>query len=214
MPGKTSFALNYGRSEFPVIALYSPTVSARSFRWILPFEAVDYAVYLPISVDGLREPPRPYGMCAAHSLWELLGRDVTGERVLAALPRIVFPLRQALSAGPGQWTVVVRALKTLQKLATAGNDGCVGRALVPYYRLLLAPLRRYLDATHVNSTDGLNYVTYNINELCTTTLRTLEYTGGHCAYMNIKYMIPTYVHVISCCRHDDGADAVVVDNNQ
>ncbi|VVC39119.1 Parkin co-regulated protein, partial [Cinara cedri] len=99
----------------------------------------------------------PYGACAAQGLWDLLTRDTTSRRVLNALPRMVFPLRRALNAAASDhWRVGVRALKTLQKLASAGKDGRVGYALVPYYRLPLPPLDRYGRLTDVSSSDGVN----------------------------------------------------------
>lgn len=201
--GITAFAANYDRPGFPLAAVYGGGVSKdsrRRFRWLVPPQSVDYDTYLPILVDGLRERPTPYKTCAALALWDLLTLDVTGERVLAALPRIVFPLRNALNVGDADWSCVVRAMKTLQMIATAGKDGQVGLALVPYYRQLLTPINTYRQI-EVLSTDGLTLNTaYNLADLCGETLSVLENTGGPCAYSNIKYIIPTYENVASCYR--------------
>ncbi|VVC42383.1 Parkin co-regulated protein [Cinara cedri] len=196
----TNFAAKCGRPGFPLAASYAGR--NRPFRWLVPLEMIDYDVYLPIMTDGLREPSKPYGACAAQGLWDLLTRDTTSRRVLNALPRMVFPLRRALNAAASDhWRVGVRALKTLQKLASAGKDGRVGYALVPYYRLLLPPLNRYGRLTDVSSNDGVNQcIKYNIADLCYQTLLLLEYTGGQCAYSNIKYLIPTYENVVVCCK--------------
>lgn len=199
---QTMFAIDYERGWFPLAVVYSSTERIRPFRWLMPIEMIDYNIYLPILVDGLREPPMPYGRCAAHGLWDLIARDTTGNRVLRALPRIVYPLRQALNAGSGNWSCVVRALKTLQLLIMAGGKGHVGKALIPYFRNLLRPFDRFRRAIYVNSTDGVtSRPLYNIAELTEVTLSLLEFTGGRCAYVNIKYMIPTYEHSsISCLK--------------
>jgi len=208
---QTSFAVNYGRTGFPLVANYD-AVNGQRFRWLVPFESVDYRVYVPLLTDGLRDRPRPYGACAAHGLWDMLAREETGGcRVLSAVPYAVRPLRRALDVGPRDWTVVVRALKTLQKFAIAGgHDYPVGRALVPYYRHLLLPFRVYLcNAGHVTATDGLNVnVTYNVADLCTDTLITLEHTGGRYAYRAIKCIVPTYENLPVCQRADGRVNIV------
>lgn len=193
---QTTFASMYGRPGFPLTTLYG----SRS-RWLVPMEKVDYEIYMPVMVDGLRNRARPYGTCAAYGLWDMLDKDETGERVLSALPRTVFPLRRALDRGPRDWPTVVRALKTLRRLATVGVGGSrVGMALMSYYRQLLPPIGRYMrTATHVTSTDGLNpNIRYNIKDLCAETLATLNLAGGPCAFANIKYVIPTYENINVC----------------
>lgn len=192
---QTTFAAMYGRPGFPLATVYG----AR-FRWLVPLETIDYDVYMPAMADGLRNRPRPYGACATYGLWDMLDKDETGDRVLSALPRTVFPLRRSLDAGPRDWPTVVRALKTLQKLATVGSDVRVGQALMPYYRQLLPPIGHYLrTAVHVMSTDGLNAnYRYNVKDLCAETLSALEMAGGPCAFANIKYVIPTYESTCVC----------------
>lgn len=196
---RTNFAVNYGRADFPLTAVYNAAAGGRRFQWLVPFESIDYGVYMPILADGLRERPRPYGACGTHGLWDLLARDETGDRVLSGLPATVVPLRRALDAGPRDWPTVVRGLKTLQKLTAAGTrDFRVGRALVPYYRQLLPPVGGYLrtGASATSSSDGINTnVAYNVTDLCAGVLSTLQYTGGPDAYKKIKYVIPTYERV-------------------
>lgn len=207
---RTAFAARYGRPGFPLAAEYGAGPAGRRFRWLVPVESVDYAAYVPVLVDGLRERPAPHGACAAHALWDLLARDHGGGggRVLAALPRSVFPLRRVLDAGPRDWTAVVRGLLTLQRLAAAGP--AVARAMVPYYRHLLPPLGRYRGG-RATATDGLRAnVAYDVGDLCAETLARLERAGGPCAYANIKYAIPTYESTARggrrCCDDDDGED--------
>ncbi|VDK21508.1 unnamed protein product, partial [Anisakis simplex] len=67
-------------------------------------------------------------------------------------------------------------------------DSC-GPALVPYYRQLLPPLSQRV--TLQNSLINYQYGA-SLTELIETTLGCLERTGGPNAYINIKYIIPTY----------------------
>lgn len=209
----TAFAHSYGRLGFPLAAVHG-VVDGQRLRWLVPPEQVDYDAYLPVLADGLRERPRPYGACAAYDLWELLARDCSGERVLSALPRTVLPVRRALDVGRADWPTTVRALKSLQKLTSAGRDGLVGPALVAYYRQLLPPINRYqLSAgACVTATDGLDSkVTYNLTDLCHETLCLLERTGGECAYVNIKSVIPTYQSCTPAIEHKAAGDRNSID---
>ena len=84
----------------------------------------------------------------------------------------------------------------------------IGEALVPYYRQILPMFNlfkrktckfdfswRYAYPCLVNIGDKIDYgQRYNtrIGELIQDTLEILEKHGGEDAYINIKYMIPTY----------------------
>ncbi|VDM37604.1 unnamed protein product [Toxocara canis] len=65
-----------------------------------------------------------------------------------------------------------------------------GPALVPYYRQLLPPLRAVSHSGLKTDIDYHHGAT--MDELVESTLNTLERTGGPNAYINIKYVIPTY----------------------
>jgi len=70
----------------------------------------------------------------------------------------------------------------------------VGEALVPYYRQLL-PIPNIFKNQNVNLGDNVDYgqmKNMNLGVVIEETLNTLERTGGKDAYINIKYMIPTY----------------------
>lgn len=197
---KTAFAEGHGRSGFPMRVVYGVD---RPFRWLVPLESIDYERYMPVLTDGLRDRNKRLAGCAAQGLHDLLARDKSGDRVLAALPRVVFPLRRALDEGPRYWPAVVRGLRALRTLSAAGQDGRVGRALVPYYRQLLPPLGRYRQR-RITATDGLDEnMTVDVADLCDDTLSLLQRNGGPCAYVNIKYVLPTYELVVtspSACR--------------
>jgi len=205
----TAFAIAYGRLGFPLATVHG-VVDGQRLRWLVPPKLVDYDAYLPVLADGLRERPMPYGACATFGLWELLAWDSPGDRVLSALPQTVFPIRRALDVGPRDWPTTVRALKSLQKLSSAGRKGLVGPAMVPYYRQLLSPINRYQHSgAGVIATDGLDVnVTYNLSNLCHDTLCVLERTGGACAYSSIKSVVPTYQ---SCIAVVGGTDTGSLD---
>ncbi|XP_008187683.1 parkin coregulated gene protein homolog [Acyrthosiphon pisum] len=198
----TAFGIAYGRLGFPLATVHG-VVDGQRLRWLVPPELVDYDAYLPVLADGLRERPMPFGACATFGLWELLALDCPGDRVLSALPKTVFPIRRALDVGPRDWPTTVRALKSLQKLSSAGRKGLVGPAMVPYYRQLLSPINRYQHTSAgVIATDGLDAnVMYNLSNLCHDTLCVLERTGGANAYSSIKSVVPTYqscITVVGC----------------
>lgn len=69
---------------------------------------------------------------------------------------------------------------------------CVGQALVPYYRQLLAVCNLYKN---INVNLG-NFIDpdreQRIADVIEDTLNILEHCGGPNAFINIKYMIPTY----------------------
>jgi len=70
----------------------------------------------------------------------------------------------------------------------------VGEALVPYYRQIL-PVFNLLKHRNLNLGDGIDYSQAkrnNVGDLIDETLEILEMHGGEDAFINIKYMIPTY----------------------
>ena len=70
----------------------------------------------------------------------------------------------------------------------------IGEALVPYYRQIL-PILNTFKCMNVNSGDGIDYSQQkreNIGDLIQETLEAFEKHGKQDAFINIKYMIPTY----------------------
>jgi len=77
----------------------------------------------------------------------------------------------------------------------------VGQAMVPYYRQIL-PVMNILASTDNNRlrSDSIEYgqrKQVNISDLIGQTLALFEKTGGEDAFINIKYLIPTYQSSIS-----------------
>ena len=83
-------------------------------------------------------------------------------------------------------------LKVLQKLVLSNK--LVGKALVAYYRQIL-PVFNLMKTRNVNTGDEIDYGQQkknNIGDLVDETLELFEINGGEDAFINIKYMIPTY----------------------
>lgn len=70
----------------------------------------------------------------------------------------------------------------------------IGEALVPYYRQLLPVMNTFINKNK-NLGDGIDYSQQkreNLGDLVHETLEILEMHGGENAFINIKYMVPTY----------------------
>jgi len=70
----------------------------------------------------------------------------------------------------------------------------IGEALVPYYRQIL-PVLNIFKNKNTNVGDSIVYSQrrrQNIGDLIQETLELFEINGGEDAFINIKYMIPTY----------------------
>lgn len=83
-------------------------------------------------------------------------------------------------------------LKIIQKLVLSGE--MIGEALVPYYRQIL-PIFNIFRNNNTSIGDKIEYSQrkrLNLGDLIGETLELLEQTGGEDAFINIKYMIPTY----------------------
>lgn len=83
-------------------------------------------------------------------------------------------------------------MRLLQKLVQAHE--LVGEALVPYYRQLL-PVFNLCMGSNKNLGDAIDYGQNHrpcLGELAAATLSLMEVHGGPTAYINIKYMVPTF----------------------
>lgn len=83
-------------------------------------------------------------------------------------------------------------LHILQELVTCSDT--IGEALVPYYRQIL-PIMNLFKTKNANVGDSIVYdqrKKMNLGDLITQTLEMFEQHGGDDAFINIKYMIPTY----------------------
>jgi len=80
----------------------------------------------------------------------------------------------------------------LQALVTCSDT--IGEALVPYYRQIL-PVFNLYKLSNLNIGDKIQYdqrKSLVLGDLIQQTLEMFETHGGEDAFINIKYMIPTY----------------------
>ena len=216
---------------------------------------MDYAYYLPLLFDGLRETEHPYVFFATHGIEDLLSKGGS-KKILPVVPLLIIPIKSKklkLRFSPIEFQklyhwkqifswfnifvsvvflvalntrnamVMCRTLKALQQLAKSADY--IGQALVPYYRQLLPIFNMFKNNNRtlhyivlvvklsvnvsqtlgwfsyesllisVNTGDGIDYHQRhqeNIGDLIQETLEILEKRGGPDAFINIKYMMPTY----------------------
>jgi len=109
---------------------------------------------------------------------------------LPTIPQLIIPIKTAMATKHP--LILTNVLKVFQKLIVSGE--LIGEALVPYYRQILPILNLFKTKNH-NLGDGIEYsqrYRENIGDLIHETLQLLETHGGEDAFINIKYMIPTY----------------------
>lgn len=184
--GKTNFRKFYERGDFP-IALEHDT-KGNKIAWKVEIEKLDYHHYLPLFYDGLCETEHPYEFFARQGVHDMLEHGQT--KILPVIPQLIIPIKSALSTRNPQ--VMCTTLKVLQHLVVSAE--MVGEALVPYYRQIL-PVLNIFKGKNLNSGDGIDYSQQkreNIGDLIQETLEAFERYGGEDAFINIKYMVPTY----------------------
>nr|CAD7412687.1 unnamed protein product [Timema poppensis] len=138
--------------------------------------------------DGLCETEHPYKFFARQGIEDMLAHG--GNKILPVIPQLIIPIKNALNTRNPE--VVCTTLMVLQSLVQSAD--MIGEALVPYYRQILPVLNIFKDK-NVNCGDGIDYSQMkkqNVGDLIQETLEFLEHYGGEDAFINIKYMIPTY----------------------
>ena len=88
--------------------------------------------------------------------------------------------------------IIATTLHILQSLVQCSDT--IGEALVPYYRQIL-PMMNQFKTHNLNLGDGIQYNQRKnlcMGDLIQQTLELFEQHGGEDAFINIKYMIPTY----------------------
>lgn len=185
----TSFRKFYERGDFP-IALEHDT-KGNKIAWKVEIEKLDYHHYLPLFFDGLCETEHPYEFFARQGVHDMLEHG--GSKILPVIPQLIIPIKNALNTRKS--IVMCTTLKVLQHLVVSAD--MVGEALVPYYRQIL-PVLNIFKNKNLNSGDGIDYSQQkreNIGDLIQETLEAFERHGGDDAFINIKYMVPTYESV-------------------
>jgi len=182
----TEFRRFYDRGDLPVQIAHRGTGNLIS--WKVDIEKLDYHHYLPIFFDGLREQEDPYRFLAVQGVYDML--DKGGSKILPVVPQLIIPVKTALNTRNPE--VIATTLKVLQCLVLAGE--MIGEALVPYYRQIL-PVFNIFKNKRLNSGHAIDYSQrkrLNLGDLIDETLEIFEIHGGEDAFINIKYMIPTY----------------------
>jgi len=113
-----------------------------------------------------------------------------GAKVLPVIPQLIIPIKTALNTRDPE--IIVITLKVLQALVLCSET--VGEALVPYYRQIL-PIFNLFKQNNQNIGDSIVYSQrkqMNLGDLIQATLEMFEQHGGEDAFINIKYMVPTY----------------------
>lgn len=181
----TDFRRHYERGDLPLSIQHAAN---RTLLWKVDVAKLDYHHYLPIFFDGLRELEQPYSFVSYQGSMDLLERG--GPKILPTVPQLIIPLKTALNTKHP--TIIIKVLKVIQKLLASGEF--IGEALVPYYRQLLPVLNLYKSRTK-NLGDRMDFgqnKEKDMSNLVNSTLNMLERYGGEDAFINIKYMIPTY----------------------
>lgn len=182
----TEFRKFYDRGDFP-IQIFHGAVGGK-IAWKVDIEKLDYHHYLPLFFDGLREKEDPYRFLAVQGVYDMLEKG--GSKILPVVPQLIIPIKTALNTRDPE--LICTILKVLQTLVLSAE--MVGEALVPYYRQLL-PIFNIFKAQNFNIGDQMDYSQRKrkcMGDLIQETLEVFEIHGGEDAFINIKYMIPTY----------------------
>ena len=196
-PPNTELRRFYERGDLPIQIDHGGVVNR--LAWKVEIQKLDFHHYLPIFFDGLREVEFPYVFVAEQGVMDML--EAGAHKVLPVIPQLIIPIKTALNTR--QKDVIVKILKILQALvncdvAVSGGSGLIGQALVPYYRQMLPVLNIFVN-NNENLGDGIDYAQRkrkNLGELIIQTLEQLEIHGGEDAFINIKYLVPTYQSVV------------------
>uniref|UniRef100_A0A673YU43 PARK2 co-regulated n=1 Tax=Salmo trutta TaxID=8032 RepID=A0A673YU43_SALTR len=181
----TAFCKFYERGDFP-IALEHNT-KGNQIAWKVQMEKLDYHLYLSLFFDGLCETVHPYDFFTRLEVHDMLEHG--GSEILPVIPQLIISIKNALNTRKRQ--VICTMLKMLQHLVVSED---MGEALVSYYRQILAILIIFKNM-NINSGDGLDYSQQkreNIRALIQETLEVFERCVGEDAFINIKYLVPTY----------------------
>lgn len=187
----------YERGDLPIQIDHGGV--ANRLAWKVEIQKLDFHHYLPIFFDGLREEEMPYAFIAEQGVLDML--EAGAHKVLPVIPQLIIPIKTALNTRIKP--VIVKVLKILQALvncdsAANGGAGLIGQALVPYYRQILPVMNIFINSSY-NLGDGIDYSQRkrgNLGELITQTLEQFEINGGEDAFVNIKYLVPTYQSVV------------------
>lgn len=196
-PPNTEFRRFYERGDLPINV--DQNGSKPRLSWQVDVAQLDFHHYLPLFFDGLRETELPYSFLAEKGVEDMINNG--SSKILAVIPQLIIPIKCALNTRDEKVMVrVIRILRQLVKCDGQENErvGLIGQALVPYYRQIL-PVFNIFKNKNTNIGDNIDYSQQknnNIGDLINDTLELFELNGGEDAFINIKYLIPTYQSVV------------------
>ena len=184
--GTFQFRKYFSRGDLPVALNFNG--AHRSLKWLLDPETIDLKLYLPIFISGLSDNDERFLFIAAEGTRELI--DKNSAKIKSIIPHLVMPLKRVLDSSDKE--TVIRGVKVMQTMLQ--NDPHCATELISYARNLLAPLNKFIRKNEKLG-DLIEYSQQkriNLADLIVETLNVLETYGGPHAFVNIKYMIPTY----------------------
>ncbi|GMH92436.1 hypothetical protein TL16_g12348, partial [Triparma laevis f. inornata] len=182
----TQFRKYYDRGDLPV--KIDHCAGGNKVLWSSDVRKLDYHVYLPIFVDGLREVDDPYRFLAIQGVIDMI--QAAPEKLLPVIPQLILPISKALSTRDTD--IICSVLKILQQMML--QNPSIGPAFVPYFRSILPVFNLYFSNAN-NLGDHFDFNQrrrLDIADLIQETLTMFELYGGEDAFVNIKYMCPTY----------------------
>ena len=182
----SAFRMFYDRGDLPCQVDHNKY--GGKLCWKIDLEKLDYHHYLPIFFDGLREKDDPYRFMSIQGTYDMLERG--GSKILPVVPQLIIPITTALNTRDRELIcTVIKILKTLVL-----SSEMIGQALVPYYRQIL-PIFNIFRIYNRNLGDLIDYGQRKeqcLGDVINSALEMFEIHGGEDAFINIKYMVPTY----------------------
>ncbi|KAI1727921.1 parkin co-regulated protein domain-containing protein [Ditylenchus destructor] len=183
----------YEDRQFPIRVLSGTSQKEnfhqrRSIEWQVDpnqLKAYDRRELLRRFAVGLAVEREPYSLIAIQGFKDLLSTTHGAQMLADSLTDVIPNLRKGLNS-PRLW----KKLEMLELLRQMAQMTGIGVLLVPFYRMLLPPLR-IGKSTRV-STDITTSDRDKLHNAIDKTLIILEQTGGPNAYINIKYLLPEY----------------------
>ena len=196
----TIFRKFYSRGDLPCHRKHKGGDKLNRIVWKVNVYDLDYHKLLPVLFEGLREKKQPYKTLALRGVEDFLNANKVevmengpeADKIITTIPFLVMPLKRALITKDPE--IILVALNAIKMLVTYDLTGLVGEALVPYYRQIL-PTFNLFKNSYRNTGDHIDYAQASrpdIAERIQETLELLETHGGPNAFINIKYMVPTY----------------------
>jgi hypothetical protein len=192
----SEFRRFYDRGDLPISLAHGST--SNHIVWKIDIDKLDYHHYLPVFFDGLREKEDPYRFFAVQGVFDLIEAARGSQKILPVVPQLIIPIKTAL--GTRDPHTVTTICKVLQQLVISADR--VGEALVPYYRQILPVLNLFKNRNE-NLGDQTAYSQRKrmcLGDLIRETLEVLELRGGEDAFINIKYLVPTYESVLDSTK--------------